>query len=150
MPTLTIRAMSDAPIISKSTFFGISIAAFGAGVAYGMRRVFKRETISLDIRGVHRTPFSIASRALLMGTGLCFGSFTVGSAFFLSYTGINTTRQLKEYLELRFSGVEELKVKNESVQQDMEKMSKLSEKEQMDEIWRQIQSNPAPSDSKEK
>ena len=127
------RAPAPSPFFelpSKTVFFGASFGAFAAGALGGVYFMARKEHFRLSLRE-HRTPFAVASRALLLGTALCFGSFAAGTAVLVGATGITSFAQFSDALTHRLGKVEALKTKDGAVLADVEKIKKLNEEEEM-------------------
>jgi hypothetical protein len=80
------------PIISKTVFFGVSLAAVSAGMLYGVKRVLKEEKITLNMKQ-HGSAVGSAGLALLGGTLLCCGTFLGGASLFVAGTGITSFKE---------------------------------------------------------
>ena len=127
--------MKEAPTIDRTRLFLTgSFGIFGAGCLIGVRSVLRREGVKLDIRGAHRTPFAVASRALMWGTALCFGTFFAGSSVFIASTGIKTLPELHSHAVKLLSHYDFLQIQDESVKEDIKRINAMKESEQA-EYW---------------
>jgi len=133
----------------KQTFFALSFGVFSAGVLGGVWHVMRRERFKFDIRA-HRTPFAIASRALFLGTALCFGSFAAGTAALVTTTGITSFEEFAMSLEGKLGQVDALKTKNPVVLADIAKIRQFSEKDEMDYWWNRFFGDGDGDSEKEK
>jgi amino acid transporter len=139
------RAPAPSPFFelpSKTVFFGASFGAFAAGALGGVYFMARKEHFRLSLRE-HRTPFAVASRALLLGTALCFGSFAAGTAVIVGAMGITSFAQFSDALTHRLGKVEALKTKDGAVLADVEKIKKLNEEEEM-AFWNRFFWAPPP------
>lgn len=131
---------------SQGTFFLGSFTVFAGGALAGAWHILRKEQFRFDLRQ-HRTPFAVASKALLLGTMLCFGSFAAGTAAFMATTGITSFPELGRVLTRKFASVEALKTTDTAVLADLEKMRRLSEQEEM-ALWEKYFT--LPSDARQK
>ncbi len=130
--------MKDAPTIDRAkVFLAGSCFIFGAGCLVGVKSVLKREGVKLDLRGAHKTPFAVASRALMWGTALCFGTFFAGTGIFVASTGIKTLPELHTEAVKVLSQYDFLQIQDESVKEDIRRINAMKEQEQA-EYWNKI------------
>lgn len=132
---------------SQGTFFLGSFTVFAGGALAGAWHILRKEQFRFDLRQ-HRTPFAVASKALLLGTMLCFGSFAAGTAAFMASTGISTFPEFGRVLTKKFASVEALKTTDAFVLADLEEKRRLSEQEEM-ALWEKYFTLPTEA-SKEK
>ena len=118
----------------KKLFLAGSFGIFGAGCLIGVRGALRREGVKLDIRGAHRTPFLVASQALMWGTALCFGTCFVGTSIFIASTGIKTLPEFHNEAVKFLSQYDFLQIQDESVKEDIRKIKSMKESEQA-EYW---------------
>jgi len=127
---------------SKPTFFAGAFGMFSAGALAGVYQIMRREKFSFDMRA-HRTPFAVASKALLLGTALCVGSFAAGTAAMVATTGITSFEEFGVAVSKRMAAVESLQTKDAEILADLNKIRQLSEKQEMDYWWERLFA-PAP------
>ena len=90
------KAMKDDRSNLSVTLLSVSAGLFALGFAVGFRRIVRSEKFLFSVKD-HHTPAMVATKALGLGTLLCFG--TIGSAVSLvSYTsGINTLHEFGRF-----------------------------------------------------
>ena len=121
------------PFISKPWFFGTSFAIVSIGMFAGVHHVLKGEQIKVDIRSVaNRGPFVVATKALIGGTCLCFGTFIGCTALFIGATGITSLSEFGHIMRSSFAKVEVLQTKSELAINDKEKTKGMSESQELD------------------
>jgi hypothetical protein len=136
MPTLE-EAMnggssSDRSKTDRAQFFLVgSLGIFGFGALYGVRAVLQREKVKLDMRGA---AFNVAAKALLYGTALCFGTASLGTAIFITTSGIKTWPEFSEKTTAVLSKYDFLQIKDEKVKEDIKRINALTEAEQS-KLW---------------
>ena len=128
--------MKESPtrIRRPELFLAGSLGIFGAGMLFGVHSVFKREGVKLDLRGAHKTPFGIASRALMWGTALCFGTFFAATGVFIAVSGIKSLPEFQTEAMKVLAQVDFLQIQDDSIKEDIQRINNLSEKEQA-EYW---------------
>ena len=85
----------------------------------------------------------MASKALLLGTALCVGSFAAGTAAMVATTGITSFEEFGVAVSKRMAAVESLQTKDAEILADLNKIRQLSEKQEMDYWWERLFA-PAP------
>jgi len=130
-----------------SSFFVGAFTVFGGGMLYGVHRVLKKEQFKLNLK-MHRTPFAVASKALLWGTALCFGTFSAGTAVFISASGISSFREFQDSGTKYLAQFDSLATKDEAVLKDLANMKKLSVNEELD-LWDKFFTLPRDDDKVE-
>ena len=140
------------PFISKPWFFGTSFAIVSVGMFAGVHHVLKAEQIKVDIRSVaNRGPFVVATKALIGGTCLCFGTFIGCTALFIGATGITSLSEFGQIMRSSFSKVEVLQNKSELAITDKEKTKGMTESQELDYLgWKYFTDIHNPLSSKDK
>jgi hypothetical protein len=120
------------PFLDKSIFFGGSFAAVGLGMLIGFQRVASKENFKLNIKA-HTVPFAVATKALVAGTLLCFGTFGVVTATFITATGITSLSEFSISARKAFSGFD-LQKKSPSALEDEMNTKGMNENQELDYV----------------
>lgn len=127
--------------ISTGWFLGMSLASLSGGMLYGVHTVVKRENSKLsDVIKVHSTAFSSASRALLYGTLLCWGTFIGCGAIFISLTGITTFKELGESSRRNFQRIDDTTKQRQRIAAEKKIMKVFTESQELD-YWKKLYEN---------
>jgi hypothetical protein len=82
------------PLMSKTMFFGGSLASVSGGMFYGYYRTISEEKTNLGFK-VPRGTASSAGKAFIAGTFLACGAFIAGASLFVATTGITTSKEFE-------------------------------------------------------
>ena len=148
-PKESMRSAVKSPfyeIPSKTTFFSVAFSMFGAGVLGGVYHTMRRESFKFD-RRMHGTPFAVASKALLLGTALCFGSFAAGTAVLVTTTGITSFEEFGATLSKKLGTVEVLQPRDPEVVADLKAVRGMSEEVEMEHWWQRFFGDGPPTTS---
>lgn len=98
-------------------FYISAIGALSFGMLGGVYRVFKQENFKFVPR-VHGPGVVVATKALMYGTALCFGTFGFGSFLFMSISGIKSFKEFSEATKSSFKTSHILKDKMSRAEQE--------------------------------
>lgn len=84
------------PPVTVSQTLLISFGALAGGFAVGVLYQFRKQNRKFDLR---RYDFMLATKALLAGTALCVGTFSVLGSIFVYTTGVTSFPELRFYFE---------------------------------------------------
>mmetsp|Transcript_16693 Transcript_16693/g.25092 ORF Transcript_16693/g.25092 Transcript_16693/m.25092 type:complete len:186 (+) Transcript_16693:54-611(+) len=86
---------------NQTSLFTASVISFGAlsgGFVAGTLWQFRKSNFKLNFRK-HHSDIAFASRALLAGSALCFGTFGVLASVFMFTTGVSSFVDLKYFMK---------------------------------------------------
>jgi hypothetical protein len=103
MVNLLVLAMGEenkeqlpTPPVTVSQTLLVSFGALTGGFAIGVLYQFRKQNRKFDLR---RYDFMLATKALLAGTALCLGTFSVIGSIFVYTTGVTSFQGLRFYFE---------------------------------------------------
>ena len=131
------------PFIDTTTFFWGSFASVSIGMFYGVHRALSREKFQINLRN-HRAPVAIASKALIGGTLLCFGTFAGVMSIFIATTGITSIPQFGKAVRSAFTRIDHLQPVSEAAVRDSERIKGMSENQELDYFTKEYFSSEEP------
>jgi hypothetical protein len=126
---------TESPFVDKGAFLGYSLAIIGGGMLMGVYRGLQQEKVHFNLK-THGPPMAIASKALVYGTLLCFGTFAGLTATFLATTGITSTTELANSAQRAFSTFDNENYTTEAAKKDREMIKGMTEDEEMEYLQR--------------
>jgi hypothetical protein len=111
------------PILSKSLILGGYLGVFCGGVLSGTYFIFRREKANIFQTNLNSIKF--ASRALLIGTGLCCGTFIGIGALTMAFSGKTS---IDDFLQYLYDKQQKIYDKNEEIEIE----------NQLNDFWNEI------------
>jgi hypothetical protein len=90
------KEQASSPPVTVSQTLLVSFGALTGGFAIGVLYQFRKQNRKFDLR---RYDFMLATKALLAGTALCLGTFSVIGSIFVYTTGVTSFQGLRFYFE---------------------------------------------------
>lgn len=135
----------QAPDIGVSPVsFGIAaLGALSIGVLIGVRHQFKKAKFKFNWRQ-HSSGLSMIAGAFVAGTGLCAGTFGIGTAIFMSVTGVSSFPEFATYMKHKIASTELIPgevVSDEAISDECKEVEGMTLEEEIEYFMKKYEVN---------